>query len=144
MPAYSSLKTFIQSLKTGETNITKTFAKALAAEGVDNISDDTCIDPHLSDWLKSALAKHGMKPEEIAHLENDWPMEKKKEVRLWIVSAVQASRSVAFSWELFAGANPSNRKDDGDPPEPVSITFQSPRKGVRLSGMNYGQVKVDR
>ena len=144
MPVYSNLRTFIDSLNTGETNITKTFAKALAAEGVDEIRERASVDPHLSDQLKDILAKHGMKPEEIAHVENEWTGEKRNEVREWVLAADAASRSVAFSWELFAGDDPANRREDPGAPEPVSVTFLSPRKGVNLSWLNYGQVNVDR
>ena len=144
MPAYSNLSTFIKTLKTGETNITKTFRKALRKEGVDLIRERSSVDPHLSDDLKAILAKHGMKPEEIDHVENEWPPEKRNEARMWVVGAVDADRSVAFSWELFAGKNPANGMDDPGAPDPVRVTFRSPRKGVQLSWLNYGQVNVDR
>lgn len=144
MPAYSSLKTFVRSLRTGDTNITLTLAKAVAAEGVDNIRDPSSVNPHLSVWVRGALAKHGMQPEEIDHIDNEWPEAKKEEARDWVVRAVDASQSVAFSWELFDGEHPANRKDDPGAPEPVRITFRSPRKGVRLSALNYGQIHVDR
>ncbi len=142
MPAYSSIKTFIQSLRTGETNITITLARAVAAEGVDNIRDPASVNPHLSNWLRGVLAAHGMRPAEITHVDN-WPPAKKEEARAWVVAAVDASRSVAFAWELFGGDDPANRRDDPGAPQPVSITFRSPRRGVRLSGLNYGQVHVD-
>jgi hypothetical protein len=144
MPAYSNLSTFIHSLKTGETNITKTLAMALAAEGVGPISEQSSVDPNLSDELKNIFAQYGMKPEEIAHIENEWTGELRNEVREWIVAANLASQSVTFSWELFAGDDPANRKEDPGAPNPVSVTFLSPRKGVKLSWLNYGQVDVDR
>jgi hypothetical protein len=144
MPVYSSLRTFIDSLKTGETNITKTIAKALAAEGVGPISQESSVKPNLSDDLKNIFTQYGMKSEEIAHIENEWTGEKRNEVRLWILAADAASQGVAFSWELFAGDDPANRKDDPGAPGPVSVTFRSPRKGVKLSWLNYGQVHVDR
>ncbi len=144
MPAYSSLRTFINSLKSGETNITKTFRKALRKEGVDLIRERSSVDPHLSDDLKAKLAEHGMESDEIDHLENEWPPEKRNEARMWVVDAVDANRSVAFAWELFAGENPANSMDDPGAPDPVRVTFLSPRQGLRLSWLNYGEVHVDR
>lgn len=144
MPAYSSLRTFIEALRTGDTNITRTLRRAIAREGVALIRDRASVDPHLSDDLREVLARYGMATEEIDHIENEWPPEKRNEAREWVLAAADENRSVAFSWELFAGANPANRMDDPGAPEPVLITFQSPRKGVNLSWPNFGQVKVVR
>lgn len=144
MPAYSSLRTFIESLRTGETNITQTFARALAAEGVDPIRDRDSVDPALSTTVKELLSKHRMKPAEINHIEDHWTAAQRNEVREWILAAVAADRDVTFSWELFAGRDTGNRRDDPGAPAPVSITFLSPREGVNLQGPNFGQVRVDR
>ncbi len=141
MPVYSSLRTFIKSLKTGETNTTQTFARALAAEGVDPISNKASVDPHLSAQLKDILARHGMTPGEIDHVKK-WPANKRNQARLWILAAVAANRSVAFSWELFDGNVSANRRNQPPPPEPVRITFRSPREGVTLSQSHAGQVHV--
>ncbi len=73
MPAYSSLRTFINSLTSGETNITKTLGRALMAEGVGPIRDRSSVDPDLSDEIKDILDRHGMSSEEIAHVANEWP-----------------------------------------------------------------------
>ncbi len=144
MPAYSSLRTFIESLRTGETNITQTFARALAAEGVGPIRDRDSVDPVLSPTVKGLLSKHGMKPVEIRHVEDHWPPGQRNEVREWILAAVAAGRDVTFSWELFAGRDTGNRRDDPGAPAPVSIAFLSPREGVNLRGPNFGQVHIDR
>ncbi len=145
MPVYSSLRTFIDSLKTGDTNTTKTFARALAAPGsVGAIRDKASVDPHLSDQLKAILAEHGMRPEEIAHVENEWPAAKRNQARLWVLAAVAAGREVTFKWELFDGDDPANRRNQPPPPQPIRITFRSPGKGVRLSQSHSGQVHVDR
>ena len=144
MPVYSSVKAFIDSLKTGDTNTTKTFTRALRARGVSAISDRSSVDPNLSAELKRILARFGMKPEEIAHVENEWPAEKRNQVRLWILAAVAANRKVAFSWELFAGADTANRREQPATPEPITIVFRSPRAGVRLSPGRSAQIHVRR
>jgi len=81
-----------------------------------------------------------MESDEIDHLENEWPPEKRNEARMWVVDAVDANRSVAFAWKLFAGENPSNSMDDPGAPDPVRVPFLSPRQGLRLSWLNYGEV----
>ncbi len=146
MPAYSTLKKFIEALSTGETHITQTLAKALVAEGVGVISSQSSVDPDLSDELKDIFATYGMKPEEIAHIEKEWTGKKRNEVREWILAAYGASQpqAVTFSWALFDGDDPENKKVDPGAPDPVSVTFLSPRKGVKLSWLNYGDVTVDR
>ena len=133
MPTYSHVNTFIQSLKTGETNTTKTFAKALKAKGVSVIRDRSSVDPALSKALKAVLKEYGMKAAEIAHVENEWPAAKRNQARLWVLAAVAARRKVAFSWELFSGDEPANRRDQPAAPEPVTIVFRSPRAGVRFT-----------
>ncbi len=132
MPAYSHVNTFIRSLRTGETNITKTFAKALKARGVSAINARSSVDPTLSSQLKGILAQYGMKPAEIAHLDQ-WPAAKRNQARLWVLAAVGARREVAFSWELFSGDEPANRREQPAAPEPVTIVFRSPRAGVRFT-----------
>ncbi len=141
MPAYSRLRTFINSLKSGETNTTQTFARALAAEGVGPISDKDSVDPHLSIQLQGILASHGMSPGEIDHVKK-WPAAKRNQARLWVLTAVAAGRGVAFSWELFDGTVSTNRRSQTPPSEPVRITFRSPREGVTLSQSHSGQVHV--
>jgi hypothetical protein len=144
MPAYSTLRAFIDSLRTGETNITQTFARALAAEGVGPIGNRDSVDPKLSDTVKGLLRKHHMKPAEIEHVDEHWTGAQRNEVREWILAAVAAGRDVTFSWELFAGSATGNRRDDPGAPAPVSITFLSPREGVNLHRPNFGQINVDR
>ena len=147
MPAYSSLRTFVNSLRTGQTNITETFVKALADPNFDpSQSDaDSKVVP-LSPWIVTQLKRHGMEQDEIDHLNNEWPSAKKYLVRQWVHAAVTANpkRSVAFSWELFAGDDPDNSMVDPGAPDPVSITFLSPRQGVRLSRLNFGSAHVER
>ncbi len=141
MPVYSSLRTFIKSLKTGETNTTQTFARALAAEGVDPISNKASVDPHLSAQLKDILARHGMSPGEIDHVKK-WPADKRNQARLWVLAAVAAGRTVLFKWELFDEDVSANRRNQSPSSEPVRITFRSPREGVTLSQSHAGQVHV--
>ena len=146
MPAYSTLKTFVRALRTGETNITKKLTEALAAEGTALITEQESVDPDLSEDLKELFANYGMKPEEIAHIENEWDGPLRNEVRVWILNAYGASpaQPVTFSWALFDGEGPENDRVDPGGADPVSVTFLSPRKGVKLSWLNYGDISVDR
>jgi len=148
MPAYSSLRTFVNSLRTGQTNITKTFVKALEDPNFDpvEIDDNIKVVPSLSPSIEAQLKLHGMKQEEIDHINDEWPAPKKKLARKWVHDAVTANpkRSVAFSWELFAEDEPDNKRHDPGAPDPILIRFLSPRKGVKLSRSRASQIHVDR
>jgi hypothetical protein len=143
MPAFSSLRTFFDSLTTGETNITKTLKKALDGEGTGLISNKDSVDPYLSNAIRGKLEDYGMSIEEINHVANDWPPTKRNQVRRWVLAAIAAGRTVEFSWELHAEIEPENRRDQRGT-GPVKITFLSPRAGVHLSRSHSGQVNVDR
>jgi hypothetical protein len=143
MPAYSSLRTFFDSLTTGETNITQTLDRALNGEGTGLISNKISVDPYLSTAIRGKLEQYGMSIEEIDHVANDWPAAKRDQVRKWVLTAIAAGRTVEFYWELHAGAEPDNKRDKTGT-GPVKITFLSPRAGVHLSRSHFGQVNVDR
>jgi len=102
------------------------------------------VDPTLSAQLKAKFAQYGMKADEIKHVEDEWPPAKRNQVRLWVLAAVAAGRTVTFSWDLFAGDDPANRRNQPPPPQSIRITFRSPGQGVRLSQSHSGQIHVDR
>lgn len=143
MPAFSSLRTFFDSLTSGETNITKTLKKALDGQGTGLISNKVSVDPTLSLAIRTQLEIYGMSIEEIDHVANDWPPAKRNQVRNWVLAAITAGRTVEFYWELHAGPEPDNKRDQTGT-GPVKITFLSPRAGVHLSRSHSGQVHVDR
>jgi hypothetical protein len=143
MPAYSSLRTFFESLKSGETNITKTLKRALDGQGTGLIRNKVSVDPILSPAIRIQLENYGMSLEEIEHVANDWPADKRDQVRKWVLAAIAAGRPVEFYWELHEGLDPENRRDLKGT-GPVKITFLSPRAGVHLSPSHFGQVHVDR
>jgi hypothetical protein len=136
MPPYSRLQTFVDALKTGETNITRSLDRL--------VNDPTQRDEHVDyvntansfssfpDWLRGELANAGMSPEEIAHIER-WPNEEKELVRIQIVHAINDNRPLRFGWELYDGGRPRTdvRRSPG---RDTRIVFRSPRAGVRVEG----------
>jgi hypothetical protein len=82
-----------------------------------------------------------MKPEEIAHVSN-WPAAEKERVRAEIVAGIQDGQPLSFTWELHDGDRPDaefrTRQGGGR-----MIAFRSPRSAVRLSRLNYGDVRVE-
>ena len=148
MPPYSSIRTFIDALSSGETNITRCFekvtndsakrqahAQALAGVGVLN-------GPHLPSWLQNELIQSGMKQVELDHIER-WPDSQKEVARVQVVAALTESRPIHFGWELYDGADPlcEVRRDAN---QDVSVVFRSPRIGLKLvSSVNLGEVTVE-
>lgn len=146
MPAYSSLGTFIESLRTGRTNITATLESVLAdREAIRELDEwpgfrDTAnlLDNPIPQWLRTLLKDHGMKDIEVEHIDQHWPPAAKEEARRWIVEAVEEGRPLRFSWELHEGSQPENeRREDGE-----RVVFKSPRDGVRISGIHVWYVHI--
>ena len=136
MPPYSRLQTFVDALKTGETNITQSLDRL--------VNDDRKREAHVDfvttanafasfpDWLRDELANAGMRPEEIDHIER-WPNEEKGLVRIQIVHAIRDNRPLRFGWELYDGGRPVTdvRRQPG---RDARVVFRSPRTGVRVDG----------
>lgn len=145
MPPFSTLRTFVNSLKSGETNITRSLERLVRddkkrekyREWVDRPNS---LDGEFPPWLRTELVQAGMKEAEIEHIQ-DWPDSQKEVVRAQISGAVKDKRPLRFGWELYDGKHPkSDVRRDSD--QEVRIVFQSPREGVELSFVNYGKVRV--
>lgn len=146
MPAYSTLKTFVKSLKTGDTNITQVLGEILKDR---QDARDQEIWPTFRDtpdllkyempvWLRAYLRSKGMRDDEIDHIHEHWPPEAKEEARQWIAEAIENDYQLRFSWELHEGRLPENElRDDGR-----RVVFRSPREGVRISGLHVSYIHI--
>jgi hypothetical protein len=139
LPPYSTLRTFIQALEDGNTNITRvlTILMHYPSRWQPNVADIT-VDP-LSPFLKDLFSAPGMmKPIEIEHIEDAWPMEQKEELRDNVLQAIEIGRRMVFKWMLKK--DPPAETEIVWPPDsapltvPIVVTFRSPRPGVQFSG----------
>ena len=136
MPPYSKLHTFIDALKTGETNITRCLDRLVnnpqkRREHFDFAKQVNAFS-NFPGWLRDELSQAGMSQEEIDHIQR-WPTEEKETVRIQIVDAVQEKRPLRFGWELYEGGRPVSdvRREAG---RDTRVVFRSPRAGVRTEG----------
>ncbi len=146
MPPYSTLRTFINSLRTGETNITRSLETvtnnaALRQDHAGDINSPPAFAGQFPGWLRRALAGAGMKPQEIAHIES-WPPPAKDVVRQQVAHALTDGRTLLFRWEVHEGANPESHVHHESAAEAL-VVFRSPRSGVHLSALNFGSVRVE-
>jgi hypothetical protein len=147
MPPYSSLRTFIQALTTGRTNITYVLEQMASDPGckqrlAGEIAQPGAFSHPISQTLHQELIQSGMTEPEVAHMER-WPNEQKESVRTQIDSAWKNGQPLHFSWELHDGDDPATelRRDAN---QDVRIVFRSPRKGVRItSRINLGEIMVE-
>lgn len=146
MPTYSTLRSFVKAITTGDTNITKTLER-LSNDDAKRKKYATDLDaPHLAvgqlpGWLRNEMVQTGMSQPEVDHVER-WPDRQKEIARAQIVAAISGVRPIRFSWELYDGNDPITevrRDTDGE----VRLVFRSPRKGVKLSLVNLGGVTVE-
>lgn len=149
MPAYSTIKTFVKAIQSGRTNITLTLDKLMANPGgyTTNVnfsvmSTSGALNNPMPEWLRGMLIANGMKPEEADHIDDAWPDAQKELVRQKIESAITSNRPMRFFWELFDGQAPINEFQDPDASGGITVTFKSPRSGVVVSSLTYGDIKV--
>jgi len=131
MPPYSKIQTFVDALKTGETNITRSIDK-LANDGDKRAKYLTSIQKRnafdsFPTWLRRELRVAGMRKAEIDHVER-WPKKEKESVRVEIVAAIEKKRKLHFGWEIYDGRRPvSDIRHEG---RSTRIVFRSPRSGL--------------
>jgi hypothetical protein len=139
LPPFSTLRTFINALETGETNITRVLNRLMhyPKKWEPNVADIT-VDP-LSTFLTDLFGEPGaMKPVEIEHIENAWPMDQKQELRDHVLQAIATGRRMHFKW--VQKSEPGAQTDIVWPPDdaplavPVDVIFHSPRPGIAFSG----------
>jgi hypothetical protein len=152
MPPYTTLRTFIDALKSGETNITRVLEdvaadRALLEANAADLRTPGRFEPYFPDWARAALTDSSrvrrLSAEELAHIEA-WPASEKEAVRVQLARSLDAPLRLIFRWEIFDGDDPRTelRRDEAGEAE---IVFRSPRKGVELiSRINVGDIKVAR
>jgi hypothetical protein len=145
MPAYSTLRTFIDSLRTGRTNITTTFDALLLDRAAlrehpewPTFRDTPVLNGPMPQWLRNILSTAGIRDIEIIHIDQHWPAAQKELARQWIAAAIEEDVPLSFSWELHDGTDPVNEQRE----EGRRIVFRSPRDGVRISGLNVWYVHI--
>ena len=161
MPDSTPIKKFIESLRTGKTDITNALDKIfdmgyradllacadpdLTQPDLDNFRDETGQPNHLDtlpNYANAMLQSRGVNIGEIDHI-NDWPPGQKKRVREKLVEALDPAkpRAVYFFWELYNGAFENVHIEDHGPGSDIIITFKSPRKNVQATPSKTGIVE---
>ena len=146
MPAYSTLRSFVKAIRTGDTNITQCL-EALANDSakrqqyLNDINAPQTAVGALPGWLQIELIQAGLSQAEVDHCSR-WPDAEKEKVRRQVADAIPDRQKVHFSWELWDGNDPQSdiRRDLN---QDVRIVFRSPRSGVKLSLVNYGDISVE-
>ena len=155
MPEYSSIKAFVNAVKTRRTKPTKVldalFSSPAGYQGtplLQSLRHAHALDD-LPQWAKDELVKPGQSdPElalsaaELAHI-NSWPDDEKEKVRAAIVAAVDGARNITFLWELHDGALSVTQVDGLAGTGAITARFLSPRANIRKGGTTYGEVHVD-
>ena len=134
MPPPTTVQTFIQALRTGETNTTRAFDAIftppyagrpwLADIRVSGAFNGTT----LAGWAVSALQAEGLAQAQIDHV-GTWPDADKERVRAFVVSAIEANRRVRFFWGL--GHRPVPVTETHDETPDWSVWFLTPQSAVR-------------
>lgn len=146
MPANGTLRSFINALTSGQTNITRCLER-LANDPTRRQKYAADINaPHaavgqLPGWLRNEMVQAGMSQAEVDHAER-WPDAEKEKVRRQVAEAIRDERPLHFGWELYDGDDPVSEVRR-DPNQDVRVVFRSPRKGVKLSLVNHGSVSVE-
>jgi len=139
LPPFSTLKTFVKAVNSGQTNITRvlTLLMQYPTQWQGSMADIE-VSPNLSLFLNAQFGAAGrMIPQEIAHIESHWPMAQKQALRAEVLHAIEAGRPMVFKWTLTSAQTPDT--DIVWPPNntpltvPVLVTFRSPRAGVKYS-----------
>jgi hypothetical protein len=154
MPAYSTLKDFVEAIKTGKTHITRRFdlffSPPAAVTGHPDwgkfSTENWSSGPPL--WLGAFLDSIGLTPPEINHVLL-WPGPELEKARDAAVRAVSGSgvvqgKAPKFFWELSNGLTPQTieRVSSAGIPE---IVFLSPRTAVVIThnaATNKDEVEV--
>jgi len=148
MPPVSTVRTFIEALRTGRTNITRALDQLLANPG--SLQDDPDYPGvqqqgalnGMPEWLRARLTQPPvappLRPQEIDHIER-WPNGQKEIVRAEIVTSIQQNRRTTFAWEHYRGSAPVNEVRPG-PGGGIEIVFRSPGANITLTAA--GEIDV--
>ena len=146
MPANGTLRSFINALTSGQTNITRCLERLVNDSARRQKYPADINAPHaavgqLPGWLRNEMVQAGMTQVEIDHAER-WPDAEKEKVRKQAAEAIRDERPLHFSWELYDGDQPVSEVRR-DPNQDVRVVFRSPRKGLKLSLVNLGGITVE-
>ena len=149
MPELSTIRKFVDAVKTRETTVTKGLKALWNARGQEPALVQalatltmTPLDPRLRQAL---IARGKLTNDEVNHLDK-WPDPEKVKVRNALVTALGSSpvRDAQFYWEFYDGAASVTQVDNLAGPGDIIVTFRSPRANLRIdSTFNLGEIKVD-
>ncbi|HLC28412.1 MAG TPA: hypothetical protein VJL07_03090 [Dehalococcoidia bacterium] len=140
MPPMTTVQTFIEALRTGQTRTTLAFDRIftppydqrvwLADIRVPGVFHDA-----LPPWAVAALREEGLTGEEIAHI-NQWPNELKEQIRQVVVRAIDARppRRVHFRWGFTTAPEPRLEPPPTTDRDPHVVEFRTPRSALRQAG----------
>ncbi len=146
MPDTTEIKKFIKSLQSGKSDVATALDTifAMGNRAALNANADmgtfkdlqghpNLLHPNIPDFVRNLLTDEGVTDGEIDHI-NKWPKVQKEEIREALVNALDGNRAVYFFWELHRGNNEKTpiEPDGGLGTGDIKITFQSPRKKLRL------------
>jgi hypothetical protein len=137
VPPYSTLKTYLQAVNTGQTNITRVLT-TLMQYPAQWRGKQIEVNPHLSKDVSDEFKAPGrMTSDEINHIENQWPMAQKQDLLTAVLTAIEAKRPMVFKWTLTTDPTPKTDivwpPNDAPPTVPVQVTFRSPADGVTFA-----------
>lgn len=145
MPPFSKIQTFVEALRTGRTNMTESLDRLMTNPSrhqrhprFSEITSAHALDT-LPAWVRQLLRDHRMTDPEMDHIDA-WPNDQKELVRQKMVAAVQTGRQVHSWWRLHDGATSVSDIQDPDAAGDITITFRSPRQGLKVSN---GDIKVE-
>ncbi len=139
MPPFSTVRTFVTALQSGQTNITRALDRLLTNPGRHRTNPNfasfrnrQAANAPLPPWLRGLLRGEGVSDPEVEHIDA-WPDDQKEPVRDKTVEAILGDRRMRFFWELYDGPAPDTLIEDPDPTGGITVRFRSPRSRVRLS-----------
>src|SRR3990170_6944554 len=148
MPPASTIKTFLKALRTGRTHFTEVLDGIFTSPGnlpglypgeYHEFSQPHALDTPLrqtSPLVAAFLLSQGMSSQEIDHMDK-WPDTVKEQVRVALDNnAIKTNTPFKFFWELYDGAA-SDAVIGAN-----TISFRSPRAGLDVSAVTFGDVSV--
>ena len=138
MPPMSTLRTYIETLKTGNTNITRVLDELMQYPETwrPNVGDISA-NPLSTFVLEQFSAPGRMKQKEINHIRDEWPMDQKEDLLTEVLLAIDVGRPMTFKYRPTKAETPST--DVVWPPDsaplrvPVAVTFYGPKNGILFS-----------
>jgi hypothetical protein len=150
MAPMSSIRTFINALKTGETRTTRALNKvvadrrsAAAHERRAALGHSGAMDAPLQPPFRDALRSAALPDEMITECIDRWPDDHKERVRRALVKALKEGQRVQFAWGLTDGDD--LRTEIRTTGGTVTVSALSPRSSLRVyddDQVNVAPVRV--